>query len=362
MSISGKILIILNLLVASVFLYIATLDWAARNKWAYAVYRDNLALNGLPLNAKADDPLDYSLAAENLSDNTMKQIFASFGDPVRTQAEEVQRVQRRLSEELNAITDEKARRQKWVTLLLPLANNTAEMDEIRKREADPKVTWANLEQELTDLFADALSPEVVSDGSSISIAPSQEKKPILAQMLPRDKRRAIAHLLFNLHPKDDPASIEADHLRQQVVIGLKAFAEEAQHQGEAAVAIAEQINLMMVGDRAAFEIDYNGKLDGLRDRAEGIASLNNDVAGQQKAKEDHTKLRDDRKKDVETAKDRLAESIKETAKALELQAEQEKILFKSQRFLGGGHAENERLERQIRLLEKATPATPQVRP
>lgn len=352
MSIFGKVLILFNLLAATVFVYVAAVDWAARYKWAYAVYRQDLTLHGLPLDERKEDVFDNSLAVEKLSDNTLRQVFGSFGEPVKTQIEEVARLQRRVNDELNAVADPDAKKKKWLEIFAPLANNHAELDAIRKRAADPKVTWSELEKETADLFTEVQTAETDDEGK-MTVQPKTERS-VLISTLPRDRQRAVAHLLFNVHPKVDEASVEADHLRLQVVIGVTAFNIEAKHQADVLQQMAEQTALAMIGDRAAFEVDYSAGLNEVRDRAEAIASRNLDLAAQRKLKAEHTKLKEDRENDVAKAKDDLGKARKATHAALEQQFTEEDTLFKAQRLVGCAKEENERLERRIRSLEKAT--------
>jgi hypothetical protein len=349
MTIFGKVLIIFNVLAATVFVYVASVDWAARYKWAYAVYRDDLALKGLPLDGREEDHL-YNIPLEDkLGDGTLKQIFSSFGPPVRTQVEEVEKLKARVMEELNAAGDEPAKRKKWIEILSPLANNLIERDAILARASDPKVTWSDLERDLSDLFAEAQRPDA-DDGKTPP--PPSVARPLLIQMLPRDRRRAIAHLLFNIHPKNDEASVEADHLRLQVVIGLNAFTEEAKHQGEAMRAMVDQADLLILGDRAGFEVDHKLGIDELRDRYETIGVRRLELQAQQKLRDDHAKLKEDREKDVVKAKDDVQKARKATSATLQVQAREENVLFKAQRFVGEAKELNEKLERQIKALEK----------
>jgi hypothetical protein len=358
MSILGKVLIIFCLLAATVFIYVGIEDWSARYKWAYAVYRQDLTLKGLPVDARVEDPLQNIPLVENLSDNTIADMFKGLGQPVRTQVEEAERVQKQVAEALNRITDEKARREKWIEIFSPLANNLAELDTIRRRGRDAKVPWSDLEKDMDDLFTTVESAETNDEGK-ITVQP-RPHRPTLSQTLPRDRKQALAHLLFNVHAKVDEASVQADSARLQVVIGLYTFNERAKHQAEALQAMGEQVALMMIGDRAAFEIDYTTQLGELRDRAEAIVSRSLDVSAQQKLKLEHTKLKEDREQDVARANEALAKARKATLAALQQQVTEEDILFKAQRFLGGAKEDNERLERQIRALERAT--TPGARP
>ena len=262
MSILGKILILFNLLAATIFVYVAAVDWAARYQWAYAVYRQELTLSGLPLDSKREDEFRNEPLADNLTDNTLQTIFTGFGAPVRTQMEEVDRLQKRVNDELGG-TDEAARRKKWSEMFAPLANNNAELDAIRRRADDKEIKWSDLERDISDLFADLKRADTDDEGKMTS--QPQTVRPVLVQTLPRDKQRAVAHLLFNLHPKNDDASVDADHLRLQVVVGVSAFNEEAKHKAEVLQTLAEQTALAIIGDRGV-RGDYSNGLAELRDR------------------------------------------------------------------------------------------------
>ncbi len=55
MSLLGKILALVNILAAVGFIYLAASDYGKRQQWSYAVYRHDLAINGLPLDEKEVD-------------------------------------------------------------------------------------------------------------------------------------------------------------------------------------------------------------------------------------------------------------------------------------------------------------------
>src|SRR5438876_11316199 len=93
MTILGKLLAIANVLAAVGFLYLAATDWAIRHKLTYAVYRHELALTGLPVDDQESESTDDAPHIDRLSEKTLQDVFKG-GTPVKTQKEEVQRVQR----------------------------------------------------------------------------------------------------------------------------------------------------------------------------------------------------------------------------------------------------------------------------
>src|SRR5436190_10599623 len=122
MTVFGKVLIVVNLLVTAVFVYVASIDWAKRATWSYAVYRDELRINGLPVDEFERDPIAGVLLIDRLSDNTLKQIFqhAPGGNPVTTQSAEVKQVRDEVGAAIAALPDEPAKRARLKELLLPL--------------------------------------------------------------------------------------------------------------------------------------------------------------------------------------------------------------------------------------------------
>ena len=56
MSLFGKLLAILNVLVAIGFVALAVMDWQARHQWTHAVFLHERAIEGLPLDNTERDP------------------------------------------------------------------------------------------------------------------------------------------------------------------------------------------------------------------------------------------------------------------------------------------------------------------
>lgn len=337
MSIFGKILIITNLLVTMGFVYLASVDWAKRATWAYAVYRDDLRINGLPIDDEEIDPIGGDPLVDHLSEGTRQQIFQhAGGNPVSTQVEEVKRVKAELQSAINGIADEPTKRATLKLILLPLARTSGDRYAVQERIDDAKVPMDELMADVNSLF-DEVSGE--SQGGV--------KRPIIAQLLPRDRRQAITHLLYNIKPQEEA------HARLIVIVGLKAFNEEAKLQADNLEIIADTVRYAMLGDRANFEVEYRRILDDIRDVAESIGGRVTYYEDQVKLKKDHTALREGRQKDVDDAKAALKEARDKMRKNLKDQAEQEQSLFESQRILGSTATENEKKEREIRIMERA---------
>src|SRR5437773_10750764 len=84
----GKVLAVFNVLAAIAFLVVAGMDYNRRQSWAYSHFRHQLAVYGLPVDAKDDS---WRLPGRTISDSfgkdARKDLFPTV--PVATQEEEV---------------------------------------------------------------------------------------------------------------------------------------------------------------------------------------------------------------------------------------------------------------------------------
>ncbi|MGL4551268.1 MAG: hypothetical protein ACRC33_08770 [Gemmataceae bacterium] len=136
MSLFGKLLAALNLLGALGLIYLASVDYGARQQWAYVVFRHDLAINGLPVDPTEPDKQALAIV-DQISDETAKELFSGVGnDPVKTQVAEVERVQAKVNAQVQA--HEANKRQQAFTLatiLLPLSDSLLERDEYLATQA-----------------------------------------------------------------------------------------------------------------------------------------------------------------------------------------------------------------------------------
>jgi hypothetical protein len=130
MSLLGKIFAILNLAGLAGFFYLATLDYAKRQTWAHAVFREELAIEGLPLDDTETDS-EGNVLVEHIGERTRKELFPQ-GNAVETQEKEVQRVQG----EVKGLASQPAAAGRkglafYATLLMPFAQTNTERERLR---------------------------------------------------------------------------------------------------------------------------------------------------------------------------------------------------------------------------------------
>lgn len=330
MPLFAKVLAVLNILATGGFIYLAALDWSARQAWSLAAFQHELAIDGLPVDAedpgrRVSQPLLDDLGDEN-SPGILGDQFkaAAAGKPVvKTVERELERVRAALLKELAALPQAQ-RRQRLRDWLLAQAATYAERQALLKQINDPDTTTDHLEKMLMARFDQALTVPTDVVG----------------------RRRAIAHLLYNLDP-----SLET-HQRLQIILGLQAYVNEAETQSRALRDMARHTRYAASDDRLRFEAEYQANRDRIRDLVLQIGQQQSDhVARQrllQRIEEEIIKpqatrieqLQDEEKKVQAAANDRLKQ-----------QGELENELFQVHRQMSEILEDNIRLERALRERE-----------
>jgi hypothetical protein len=338
MSLIGKILAGLNILMAAVFIYAAAQDWSRRTAWTYAVYRYDLAIDGLPVDEDQVDT-DGDRLTDKLSDKTFQDVMKSVGGAPakdlkpedKTQEAEVKRVQDKLRQEIQGAGDEKAQRAKLALFLVPQARTLGERQELANRIQS--ASWNEL-----------MGPDGPFETTFKQAMAKKNDKGAARE--PLAKRQAIAHLLCNLNL--DPQAYE----RVQVVVGFKEFAREMNHQAASVNEMAQLVHQAMYRDRSAFDKEHRHKINELQMLAQQVADRNAELQRLVKLAADHDVLVRTRQTDLTELKDKLETARADFKKALdELQSEQQK-LFNAQHGVAITARENLGLEKQIRDLEK----------
>jgi hypothetical protein len=174
MSVLGKILAVFNILAAALFVYLAGLDYGKRQSWAYAVYRHELAITGLPLEEAVTEPIQNVRQADQLNEATLRDLSQAAGGQVpKTQEEEVKRVHNALRDEVARQDGPAAKRNKLVEVLRPFKLSSLErhdLDDKLRAPADDKLV-SSLSRSLDETFEPALRPVYEADGSKAKSDP-----------------------------------------------------------------------------------------------------------------------------------------------------------------------------------------------
>jgi hypothetical protein len=132
MSTIGKVLAFLNILVAIVLGVLIAMDYGRRQSWAYLVYRNDLAIKGLPLDKDELGP-DGKPAVNDLGKQTLQELFGQVGGPPPggpTQVEEVARVEQKVQGKIQEAGEDKAKQAAaYARYLVPLASTNSQREE-----------------------------------------------------------------------------------------------------------------------------------------------------------------------------------------------------------------------------------------
>jgi hypothetical protein len=302
MSIAGKILAVFNVLAAlAAFIYFLPTAWGTRQSWAYAYYRHELILDGLPLDKDEKDTEGHALV-DKMSDTTRRQLFQSAGTPVSTQMEEIERVRNELRNADPARLTE---------ISANMARTGPEREEAKANE-DP----------LTAIFQEV---DKAKD--------------------PAGQRAAIARVLFNAY--DD----QQKEKRLPVIIGLREFALEVNLEADAVVAMTARVRRGMQRDLASFEASYPQLIKDIQVIAEKIEDTKKQLEVQEQLSKSHNSLVMKRTSDVAEIKKSIFEAKQATRRAMEALANEQKLLHQAEAEVGKRAKENEDLEKEIRRKE-----------
>jgi hypothetical protein len=341
MPLAAKILAFLNVLVAGAFVYLAALDWNERQTWARAAFLHELVLRGLPVDERdpgwrPDRPLSVDIG-EGDDSAIAADLFALVGSKpaVTTQDREVERARASTMKEISELDDETAKRNRIKELLLDQARTFDEREELINKKINNKdVSTEQLQKLLEDRFEDALR--------DVSYPNDREAtdRDVLA------KRRMIAHLLYNLSA--DPEW----HRRVMALVGLERYVEEADGQALELRKMVARINSAALDEQNGFEAEF------LRQR-DRLLILSQMVERQQVALKNLQDLHARQQKDlIAPLRDRRGKLEKEledqqnmTRKVLIDQDDLETKLFRIHAQIGELLTKNEKLERELRLME-----------
>ena len=352
----AKFMAFMNVVAALAFLYLATLDYNARRPWAYEVFRSELAIDGLPIDKDDPGPRRVDLALfHDLDDDTLKDMFAKAGgnpakgsdNVVRTQLDEVERVQKKTIEELEKLKGDDGRfRSRLREVVLPLAYSLEERDFWAHHiDAETAIPPQKLIEEFNQEFFERAKLEEVPPSKSDWLAANQKTGDKLDYHGPLTRRHMIAHLLYNL------TSTPQDHYRVMVVIGLRAYVGEADGQASRLRDMGQRIRLAMLDERRFFEAEYTFLVQRVLTVVEELYRRQQFLKSQQNIKDRNEDLKKIREKDKEELEANLVQANKAVDAALKLQGTLEQQLFETQRVLGDIKQKTEEMERYINGLE-----------
>lgn len=325
MSTFGKVLAVLNVLAAIGFLALSAMDYNKRQGWAFAHYRAQLAVHGLPLD-KDDDSwrLPGRSISEQLGKDARKQIFNDANGPA-TQVDAV-----------NAIVAEFKRN----------VEGAAGIDEKRKIIAQHLLPQLTTAKERDDLIRrlQTLKPEGVDSlVAQFDVIASSA----VAHKDLETRRRAIADFLYAYEYNS------VKHNWVQGVVGLEQYVAAAERQvGHMRTMIARDLRVIKE-EQAAFITQYQVIPPELTVMAGQLQAVENKLKEQQEVTRRHEAIRNARMAEVMEFNNKISTAKqavqKEEASLSALQSE----LFQVQQDWARYQARNQQLESELRLKAAA---------
>lgn len=352
MSLLGKILLILNVLAAIAFFFLAMLDYAKRQAWADLALQREVLMQGLPMDENEPD-IDGRPRVYDLREAYLSSLFGSVGgNPSRTQVEEVGKIKGRLQAKLDdAQAPGGTKAQKLARILLPFATTNSERRTLLDRMLDAQNDKTDdLEASFEKLFQNAVATSSPTGG-------------------PRDlgaRKREVANLLLRLTEAlrefDGPPPAGEDIIASQpykravAVVGLDASARALDEYVFYLQDTADQIRDEMNSARYAFADLSRQKLQVIEDWSYKCLRQKDILDAETSKATTQEEIVAARKLEVERVRKELAKMQETTRAMLAEQAVMEEELFKNRNAARDAAEENQKLERQIRALERSAAA------
>jgi hypothetical protein len=339
MSVYGKILAVLNVVAAIGFLVVAGMDWGQRERWTYAVYRHDLLLDGLPIDAKEKD-VDGKLRVERFNADWFSPMFAKAGGrPVKTQMEEVDTLQKQVQGKIDA-EGGGTKTQKLARYLQPLATTYQERKELGDLMADEKADKAaDLQKRFDEHFAGV--KETGADGHKQSDG---------------ERKANAARLLFILGDalNDDP---NADYMGSQalqrlvLVCGLSTASRAIDDQALVLQNMTDEAVRAHHAELNQFVTDHSQIIYDDQNISDAVERLERFLQAKQAEVEKEKQVVNQRKVEIDKLNADLSALRQDTAKNLEAQTQQEQEVMQRLTEMRDMARKNQELERRIRELE-----------
>jgi hypothetical protein len=347
MSLLGKLLLFVNVLMAAGFFYVASLDWGKRRAWTDAVVQHQLVIDGLPVDDQ-DKDREGNPRSKDISDATLKQVAQRTGGDVSpTQVEEVNKVKGKVQQWVDDPNVKGTKGQKLAFVLMQLASQIDDYRKLKARWEDPEAKDPPEDQ------LQAMVDAAFADAVSTKNAQGQDR-PL------GERRQVICHLLFAMSrvlaqaENPPPASVTASKAYQRIVgvCGLETCASEVNDQATLAQRLSGDVRAGMARDRERFLSAQRGLLAQIEDLSEKVERQRQFLKTQTDMKDTQQKLVDIRRLEVDRMEKELAAAQEATKEELKTQARMEAQLFKSRIVQRDAFEKNFQLEQQLRSLEK----------
>jgi hypothetical protein len=338
MSTLGKVLLFLNLVLAALLVVLAGMDYSAFRTVRRAAFLHEMTLLGLPVDKEEirseipDEP-----TAQKLTPGVLADLFKGSdggqdlgGPSVTTVIDELDRVRRKVAENVNNAGTPDQQKQKLRGYLLPMARDVAERDRLRQLVDQGKI--AEGLEELDRRFAEAKSP------------PGGE-----ASRNRENVRRAAARVFVNLSA--DPAWQD----RVRLIVGIEAAAAALDYWAHVQEQIAAGIKASIIRDQGNFLADYHDLQRRIQYEAANVAEAERMLADEKARVAKREAALQQRVTEVQREVQELARLKAETnSEVARLEAMQRDLFSLQQRF-GQALEATEKLNEQLSKPSQIAP-------
>jgi hypothetical protein len=242
MSLFGKILAVLNIAAAGAFLYLAAMDYGTRQAWAYANFRFDVAIQGMPVDKEDRDDKGRQ---RYLDMNPALARELTGKDDLVTQEDVLQELRSSLQNKIEnaAQTDPKnpehAKVSMYAEVLLPLADTVSEREAlIAARDNPANKDYSKLAERFNAIFDKALKTKD-REGKQAAIAQIMVN---LIGVLPteEEKKQRAEDLKKPENQRADPTT-DAAFRKALNTVGSRALARALDRQARSLAVMAQDV-------------------------------------------------------------------------------------------------------------------------
>jgi hypothetical protein len=413
MSLFGKILAFLNVFAVIGVLALMGMNYAKRQNWEFAVFRQDLMISGLPLDDKETDQLQQPIVSK-IGEKTHQDLFrqVSPSSPVSTQKEELDRVQGVLRGQFQSAGDKQKQIAALARILMPMADTIEQRRRMLTYQSylQDANTFAALKQRLLAAHTAANAPregpakpyeERFHDALALTFSdpPGPLGEEFLAVMkadpkgnfdaaleksldnqlaqlqaqfeqmfrdafnggesvqpgAPAQQKRSIARLLFNMvevaNPNVNPDLGDPAYRRVFVVVGVKAATEAVNDQAGILQSLTFETQAERQRERNLFVVEHRKAVDMVLEKKAEVDQHNLLLNVKKNEKNTHETALRRRREDVQKYEEQLAAERRKTTQNLEQLHKLSDQLFGERVRLRKTSEDNQKLEKQIRALE-----------
>jgi hypothetical protein len=321
----GKVLAVVNVVLAIAFVCLIASDYSRRRAWEFAILGEDFQIGGLPVDDQQKDA-----EGQLLKDLVTKQMQQQLGAQTTTQVEFLTARYQKCKSAMDSAAAPDAKMVEVQKFVLPLARNALEHYEIASAKAAAFAENADFYKKLMaddGPFESAYNAGKQATGSFDA------------------RRYAIARFLLGTSAE------QRDYEDTLAVVGLASYAQAVEGQAVHLEAMVPALQREMVTDRNAFVDDHRALIERIVALNRQVQDLQLTLAKEEDLLTQSKTVRDARKQDAADLQKRIAAATAVAKHALTVQSDLEKQLFATDGEAARTKEQNEKLDLEIKRKE-----------